>query len=207
MVRKRLEYESEPLESVDVDPFLQFGSWLQEAVVAGIPEPEAFVLATVDRLGAPSARTLLMRGFDRDGVVFYTNYQSRKALELTQNPRVAVVFLWLPLHRQVRLEGTVEVVEPETSDAYFASRPPESRLASAASPQSEVVADRAQLDALLAQVSALYPDGNVPRPAHWGGYRIRPHLFEFWQGRRARFHDRFRYRQSGGEWIVERLAP
>lgn len=209
MIPPRVEYDGPPLDlsDLDPDPFRQFRAWLAAAVEAGVPEPEAFVLATVGPRGAPSARTLLLRGIDDQGLVFYTNYTSQKATEIGHEARVAAVFLWLPVHRQVRIEGMAEKVEPEVSDAYFATRPPEARLASAASPQSQVVSSREELDALLARLAAAYPDGNVPRPPHWGGYRIRPQLFEFWQGRRARFHDRFRYRPSDVGWIIERLAP
>lgn len=206
---ERLDYDSEPLDLVDLDPdpFVQFRRWMDDAVTARVLEPDAFVLSTVGVNGAPSARTVLLKGFDQEGMVFYSNYRSRKGAELGGESRVAAVFLWLPLHRQVRVEGSAAKVEPHTSDAYFASRPPEARLASVASPQSEVVTDRAELDSMLAELSRQYPDGNVPRPAHWGGYRIAPNLFEFWQGRRARFHDRFRYRRHGDQWLIERLAP
>lgn len=209
MTSERLEYESEPLDLVDLDPdpFAQFQRWMDKAVTAQVPEPEAFVLSTVGTDGAPSARTVLLKGFGRDGLVFFTNYRSRKGAELEGDSRVAAVFLWLPLHRQVRVEGRTVKVAPSTSDAYFASRPPEARLASAVSPQSEVVSERAELDELLADITSRYPDGNVPRPDHWGGYRITPSMFEFWQGRRARFHDRFRYYLSNGHWLIERLAP
>jgi pyridoxamine 5'-phosphate oxidase len=165
------------------------------------------VLSTVAPGGKPSSRTVLLKGFDDDGLVFYTNYESRKGVELAHEPRVAALFLWLPLHRQVRVEGTTHRVDAETSDVYFASRPPEARLASAASPQSQVVRNRQELDAMLTDLTRRYPDGDLPRPAHWGGYRIVPDCFEFWQGQRARFHDRFRYRLEGGPWVIERLAP
>jgi pyridoxamine 5'-phosphate oxidase len=149
----------------------------------------------------------LLKGFDQEGLVFYTNYTSRKGVELAEEPRVAALFLWLPLHRQVRVEGVARKVDAQLSDAYFASRPADARLASAASPQSQVVASREELDAKLTELTRRYPDGNLPRPEHWGGYRIAPDMFEFWQGRKARFHDRFRYRLDGAEWLVERLAP
>ena len=207
--RMRVEYRNLPLDrdQLDSDPFVQFRRWMTEAERAGIEEPNAFVLATADTAGRPSARTVLLKGLGAGGFDFFTNYQSRKAAEMAANPEVGAVFLWVPIRRQVRIEGKVSKVEPGISDAYFASRPPESRLASAASPQSQVVASRNELDARLEELRRRYPDGNVPRPPHWGGYRIEPRSFEFWQGREARFHDRFRYRRDGRQWTIERLAP
>jgi pyridoxamine 5'-phosphate oxidase len=207
--RMRVEYRNLPLDrdQLDSDPFVQFGRWMTEAERAGIEEPNAFVLATADTAGRPSARTVLLKGLGAGGFDFFTNYQSRKAAEMAANPEVGAVFLWVPIRRQVRIEGKVSKVEPGISDAYFASRPPESRLASAASPQSQVVASRNELDARLDELRRRYPDGNVPRPPQWGGYRIEPRSFEFWQGREARFHDRFRYRRDGRQWTIERLAP
>ncbi len=205
----RIEYESAPLDLIDLDPdpFAQFSRWLDDAFAAEVPEPEAFVLSTVSAGGSPSSRTVLLKQFDQDGIVFYSNYRSAKAVDLSGEPRVAALFLWLPIHRQVRVEGRAEKVEAELSDAYFATRPPEARLASAASPQSQVVVSREELDGMLELLTRQYPDGNVPRPAHWGGYRIKPTLFEFWQGRRARFHDRFRFRLDKERWLIDRLAP
>jgi pyridoxamine 5'-phosphate oxidase len=188
------------------DPARQFVAWLQEAIDAGVDEPNAFVLSTVGRDGAPSSRTVLLKGFDPPGLVFFTNYQSRKADDLEFDPRASALFLWLPLHRQVRIEGAVEKIDPAASDEYFASRPPESRLASAASPQSQVVSEE-QLEELLADLRSKYPDGEVPRPGHWGGYRLVPRYYEFWQGREARFHDRFRYLRLDSGWQIDRLAP
>ena len=204
----RTEYINAPLErsSLAVDPAHQFSAWLDDAIAADVAEPNAFVLSTVGSDGAPSSRTLLLKGLEPEGLVFYTNYRSRKAQEIETEPRVSAVFLWLPIHRQVRIEGRVEKVDPETSDQYFSSRPVDSRLASAVSPQSEIVAE-GQLERLLNDMKARYPDGNVPRPDHWGGYRLEPNCYEFWQGREARFHDRFRYLKSGDEWRIDRLAP
>jgi pyridoxamine 5'-phosphate oxidase len=209
MKLERTDYDSAPLDFEDLnrDPFSQFESWMEDAIAALSPEPDAFVLSTVGQDGAPSARTVLLKGVDSGGLVFYTNYQSRKGVELDHDARVAAVFLWLPIHRQVRVEGSAKKVDSSTSDAYFASRPPEARLASAASPQSRVVEGRHELDEMLASLTERYPEGDVPRPDHWGGYRIVPTMFEFWQGRRARFHDRFRYRLVGEDWLIERLAP
>lgn len=205
----RVEYRNLPLdrEQLDDDPLVQFARWMAQAEVSGIEEPNAFVFATADRNGRPSARTVLLKGAGPDGFDFYTNYESRKAIEIEENPVAAAVFLWVPIRRQVRIEGTVSKVEPAQSDAYFASRPPESRLASAASPQSQVVASRQELEAALDEIRSRYPSGNVPRPLNWGGYRILPNSYEFWQGREARFHDRFRYRRHGEGWQIERLAP
>jgi pyridoxamine 5'-phosphate oxidase len=205
----RVEYRNLPLDKdqLDPDPFVQFGRWMAEAEGAGVEEPNAFVLSTADTNGRPSARTVLLKGLSPAGFDFFTNYESRKAADMEANPEVAAVFLWIPIRRQVRIEGRVSKVDPGVSDAYFESRPPESKLASAASPQSQVVASREELEGLLEELRRRYPDGSVPRPQHWGGYRISPFSFEFWQGREARFHDRFRYRQDGREWKIERLAP
>ena len=205
----RVEYRNLPLDrdQLDDDPIIQFTRWMSEAEESGIEEANAFVVATADRNGRPSARTVLLKGAGPDGFDFYTNYQSRKAAEIEGNPIAAAVFLWVPIRRQVRIEGTVSRVDPALSDAYFASRPPESRLASAASPQSKVVANREELEAALEEIRSRYPDGDVPRPASWGGYRIVPHTYEFWQGREARFHDRFLYSRDGDRWRIDRLAP
>lgn len=205
----RVEYRNLPLDrdDLDPDPLTQFNRWLLEAERAGIEEANAFVLATADNAGRPSARTVLLKGSSIEGFDFYTNYESRKAAEVESNPNVAAVFLWVPVRRQVRIEGTVSRLEGKISDDYFASRPPESRLASAASPQSRVVESREELEGLLASIRERHPDGSVPRPDNWGGYRIAPRSFEFWQGREARFHDRFRYSRDGDRWVIERLAP
>jgi pyridoxamine 5'-phosphate oxidase len=205
----RVEYRDLPLErdELDSDPVAQFSRWLSEAERVGIEEPNAFVLATADAGGQPSARTVLLKGVGAAGFDFYTNYESRKATEIEANPYFAAVFLWVPIRRQIRIEGRVSKVDASTSDAYFSSRPPDSRLASAASPQSRVVANREELEKRLEDVRQQFPDGNVARPANWGGYRLEPETFEFWQGREARFHDRFRYRRDRAAWIIERLAP
>ena len=205
----RVEYRSAPLELTDLDsdPFVQLSRWIDAAVSAGVEEPNAFVLATSGEDGRPAARTLLLKGLSPEGLVFFTNYLSRKGTELASNPQASAVFLWVPIRRQVRVEGVVEKVAPEVSDEYFASRPVEARFASAASPQSEVVESRQHLEQLLDDLRRAHPDGDVPRPGHWGGYRLIPDCFEFWQGREARFHDRFRYVQSKAGWRIDRLAP
>jgi pyridoxamine 5'-phosphate oxidase len=165
-------------------------------------------LATVGADGRPAVRMVLLKGFDARGFAFYTNLESRKAAELAANPRAALLFWWDRLHRQVRVEGPVEPVEAAEADAYFASRPYGSRIGAWASPQSRVVEGRAVLEAREAELAARFPeDAPVPRPPHWGGYRVRPELFEFWQGRRSRLHDRLRYAREGSGWRVERLAP
>ncbi len=205
----RVEYRNLPLnrDQLDDDPLVQFTRWMTDAEKSGIEEANAFVVATADSAGSPSARTVLLKGAGPGGFDFYTNYESRKAAEIESNPVAAAVFLWVPIRRQIRIEGTVSKVDQALSDAYFASRPPESRLASAASPQSRVVADREELEAALEEIRSRYPDGGVPRPANWGGYRIKPQTYEFWQGREARFHDRFLYTRDGDRWQIERLAP
>lgn len=192
---------------VDPDPLKQFQTWLQEAVEAGLPEPNAMTLATVGVDGMPAARIVLLKGLDT-GFVFYTNYESEKGQQLAREPRAALLFLWHELERQVRIEGVTARVTPEESDAYFASRPRGSRLGALASNQSRVVAERGVLAARLAELEQQYADHDIPRPPHWGGYRLLPTRLEFWQGRPSRLHDRLRYtRQDDGRWLIERLEP
>ena len=209
LLNLRTDYESEGLSRSDLtdEPFELFEAWFSDALESGLVEPHAFVLATADRGARPSARTVLVREMDSRGIVFYTNYGSRKGAELAENPRAAAVFLWMPLHRQVRIEGRVEKVAATQSDAYFSGRPPGSRLSAAASPQSEPVPSRAWLEKRMEELRRRHPDGDVPRPAGWGGYRLRPDYYEFWRGRPSRLHDRFEYRLRDGEWVTERLAP
>jgi pyridoxamine 5'-phosphate oxidase len=192
---------------VDADPVVQFGRWFQQAEEAGLLEPTAMTLATATPDGRPSARMVLLRGFDQRGFVFYSNYDSRKGAELAANPLAALVFWWGELERQVRVEGRVERTSREESEAYFRSRPPGSRLSAAASPQSQVVAGRAVLEERVAQLAAGHPDGEVPLPGFWGGYRVVPEVVELWQGRPNRLHDRLRYTRAGAGWRIERLAP
>ena len=188
------------------DPLIQFRQWLQEAIAAQLPEPNAMTLATVDTNLRPSTRVVLIKGLDERGLVWYTNYESRKGKELAGNPYAALQFHWVELERVVRIEGRVEKVSDEDSDAYYASRPLDSRIGAWASPQSQVIAGRSVLVANAARYGAqflLQP----PRPPHWGGYRLLPDRWEFWQGRKSRLHDRLRYRLEGLSWVRERLAP
>jgi len=195
-----LESEASP------SPFDQFRRWFDEALAAKVPEPNAMTLATVDASGQPSARTVLIKGYDERGFTFFTNYLSRKGLELAANPRAALLFFWQPLERQVRIEGTVEQVPPEESDEYFHSRPAGSRIGAWTSEQSKPVT-REVLEARERQFRARYGD-QPPRPPHWGGYRLVPTAFEFWQGRPSRLHDRLRYLPDGKSgWQIDRLSP
>jgi pyridoxamine 5'-phosphate oxidase len=207
----RREYEDRGLARADLAPTWheQFARWFTDAVEAGVAEPNAVVVATADAGGRPSARTVLLKGFDVSGFVFYTNYESRKGNDLRANPYAGLLFPWLDLHRQVSVRGAVAPVDRIDTETYFASRPRGSQLGAWASPQSKVVADRAALDERFARVQERFPDGTtVPAPPHWGGYRVTPHTVEFWQGRPGRMHDRLRYRVTDdGEWIIERLAP
>lgn len=204
----RREYEGAGLDPADVapSPFDQFARWFAEVERAGIAEPNAAVLATADVRGAPSVRHVLVKTADAGGFVFYTNARSRKAAELRENPRAALCFTWSPVARQVCVEGSVAPIAAAESDAYFARRPRESQLGAWASPQSAPVADRAALEAAFAAAAARFPD-SVPRPGHWGGYRLRPERIEFWQGRPGRLHDRVRYEPIAEGWRIDRLAP
>ena len=195
-------------KDVNPDPLEQFKLWLDEALAANLPQPLGMTLATASSGGKPSARMVLLRGFDKRGFVFFTNFTSRKANELDTNPQAALVFYWAELDRQVRVEGRVERIEAKESDEYFQTRPHGSRLGAIASPQSQVIPDRAFLDGRMAEVVKMYPNDNVPRPHFWGGYRVAPSAIEFWQGQTNRLHDRLRYRrQDDGRWLIERLAP
>lgn len=190
------------------DPLVLFTDWYAAAADCGLREPAAMTLATVDPDGAPSARIVLLKGFDEAGFRFYTNYQSHKGAALAANPRAALVFWWEPIERQVRVTGPVAKLDPALSDAYFERRSRGSRLGAHASPQSRRLADRAELDQRLADVEARFVDRKVPRPEHWGGYIVAPEAIEFWQARRSRLHDRLRYgRDEGGMWRIERLSP
>ena len=205
----RREYTRAALAEADVDadPVVQFGRWFEQAEQAGLLEPTAMTLATATPDGRPSARMVLLRGFDERGFCFYTNHESRKGVELAANPRAALVFWWGELERQVRIEGPVAPTSRAESEAYFHSRPPGSQLSAAASPQSRVIQDRAVLERRVAELAADSADGQVPLPDFWGGYRLTHEVVEFWQGRPNRLHDRLRYRRAGDGWKIERLAP
>lgn len=188
------------------DPIDQFSLWLQQALDAKLPEPNAMTLATVGPTGRPSSRIVLIKGVDARGIVWYSNYDSRKGRELAANPFASLQFHWVEMERVVRIEGRVEKTSEAESDAYFASRPLDSRIGAWASPQSQVIASRAVLVANAAKISARFLM-QPPRPPHWGGFRLVPDTFEFWQGRKSRLHDRLRYRLDGSVWLRERLAP
>ncbi|MFI7065872.1 pyridoxamine 5'-phosphate oxidase [Kribbella sp. NPDC050124] len=207
---RRLYQLGELLESqVDPDPIVQFRTWLGQATEAGLPEPNAMVLATADADGRPSARTVLLKGLDARGLVFYTNQQSRKADDLAANPHCALVFPWHAMERQVRVEGTVSKLPTDEVDAYFAARPRESQLGAWASQQSQPVESREELDLQYASYERQWPEGTeIATPYFWGGYLVYPHTFEFWQGRTGRLHDRLAYRRTSSDgWELSRLQP
>lgn len=206
----RREYMQRGLHESELaeDPFRQFQLWFDAAIAAELPEPNAMMLATATTDGRPSARMVLLKQADERGFVFFSNYESRKGGELAANPHAALVFFWVQLERQVRVEGSVEHVSAAQSDTYFHSRPLGSQLGSAASHQSQVIAGREVLEACVAELEAEYGESELPRPDFWGGFRVIPEVVEFWQGRANRLHDRLRYRKDeDGQWIVERLSP
>jgi pyridoxamine 5'-phosphate oxidase len=207
---RRVQYETAGLDRDDLDesPVQQWHQWYVDALDSGLPEPNAMAISTIADDGMPDSRIVLARGVDDEGITFFGNYESAKGRQLEANPLASAVFPWVGLHRQVRVRGTVEVLSRFESDAYFASRPRESQIGAWASPQSTVIADRDELEQLVAGFTAEFEGREVPRPSHWGGWLLIPESYEFWQGRPSRLHDRFRYRSDDdGAWIIERLAP
>ncbi len=204
------DYTRGALDEADADPspFRQFDAWFADAQAANIPDPNAMTVATTTPDGRPSARIVLLRGYDERGFVFYSNYESRKGQELAENPVAALVFFWPALERQIRITGAVAQASRDETDRYFRGRPRGSRLGAWASPQSAVIAGRAVIEDRLRGLEQQYPGNDIPTPPHWGGYRVAPDAFEFWQGRPSRLHDRLRYtRQPDGSWRIDRLAP
>lgn len=210
LANRRKDYETAGLDVGDVvaDPIEQWSSWFHQATDAGCVEPNAFVLSTIDAEGYPQSRYLLARGADQQGFSFFTNYESAKSGQLAVHPKASMLFTWLHLHRQVRVVGPVERLSAAASDAYYASRPRSSQIGAWASPQSQVLPDRAALEQRVAHFSAMFESvDEIPRPAYWGGWLLRPVRVEFWQGRPSRLHDRLQYSLIDGSWVLERLAP
>ncbi|HKK24014.1 MAG TPA: pyridoxamine 5'-phosphate oxidase [Gracilimonas sp.] len=205
----REDYSKHSLDESDVnsDPVEQFESWMKEAIDAEVPEPNAMTLSTVDANNKPHSRVVLLKGIEEGDFVFYTNWQSEKGSELEQNPNAALCFLWLELERQVRIEGVAEKLSQEESEEYFKKRPYKSQIGALASNQSSVVPNREFLEKRFEELEEKYNEGDVPKPESWGGYRIRPEVLEFWQGRRSRLHDRIKYEKVGNKWDIKRLSP
>lgn len=204
------QYKGELLDpsNCDPDPIVEVRRWLTVAVDGGIPNANAMTLATVDERGRPAARIVLLKEIDEQGLTFYTNYESRKSKDLAAHPYAALIFYWEPLHRQIRIEGSVERTPPEESDAYFASRARGSQLGAIASPQSQVLSSRAELESRVTELAEQFAEEvQPPRPSYWGGYRVVPDMIELWQGQHSRLHDRVRYRMSPSGWQRDRLAP
>ncbi|MCY1535383.1 Pyridoxine/pyridoxamine 5'-phosphate oxidase [compost metagenome] len=205
----RQDYRNSTLSEVDIeaDPIQQFSTWFKEALDSRLTEPNVMTLATADKNGRPNARIVLLKGFDETGFSFYTNYLSQKGKELKKNPYACLVFFWGELERQVRIEGRVEKLDKETSGQYFHSRPIGSQIGAIASPQSQIIPDRSSLESKVEELTANYEGKLIPKPAHWGGYIVKPTAIEFWQGRSNRLHDRLKYEWINGKWQINRLAP
>ncbi len=205
----REDYSKHSLDESDVnsDPVEQFESWMKEAIDAEVPEPNAMTLSTVDANNKPHSRVVLLKGIEEGDFVFYTNWQSEKGSELEQNPNAALCFLWLELERQVRIEGVAEKLSQEESEEYFKKRPYKSQIGALASNQSSVVPNREFLEKRFEELEEKYTEGDVPKPESWGGYRVKPEVLEFWQGRRSRLHDRIKYEKVGNKWDIKRLSP
>ena len=206
-IRKDYQLKSLSEEDVAKNPFDQFAKWWDEAIKSEIDEVNAMTLATVDQRNRPSARIVLLKDYNSSGFVFYTNYESNKGTQIENNPYASLVFFWKELERQVRIEGKCERVASSESDAYFKSRPVGSQIGAAASPQSSIISDRSILTDKVEELEKQFPNGNIPRPSNWGGYRIIPETIEFWQGRSSRLHDRIKYLKAGDIWRIVRLAP
>ena len=208
---RRVQYETAGLDRADLDsdPIVQWHAWYEQAASAGVAEPNAMTVATVDQHSAPDSRVVLARAVDARGFVFYTNYDSAKSQQILVNPVASAVFAWLDLHRQVRVRGTVQRIAETESDEYFASRPRESQIGAWASPQSQPIADRTIIETRMVEFRAKFENQDVPRPASWGGWRLTPNVIEFWQGRPSRLHDRFNYTLDAAtnQWQIQRLAP
>ncbi len=205
----RQEYNKDELRvnEINNDPIAQFATWMEDAVHAEIPDPNAMVLSTVSEKGIPSSRTVLLKAVSKNSFVFFTNYESKKALEIDKNPNVSLLFFWQVLERQVRIEGKAEKIDPDESDRYFETRPEGSRLGAWASPQSRRIPNRSYLETLEKDYKKMFDKKPVKRPPHWGGYAVKPFLIEFWQGRKNRLHDRIEYTKKEHIWEIHRLAP
>ncbi len=206
-IRKEYKLQSLLESDVDADPVRQFQKWWNEAMMSNIEEPNAMTLATSNKKGNPSARIVLLKSLSNDGFVFFTNYESRKGIELNENPYASLLFFWKELERQVRIEGVVAKTNEEKSTEYFLTRPDASKIGAWSSPQSRVIQSREALEKNVIKYQLQFNDGNIPKPPHWGGYIVKPTLIEFWQGRPGRLHDRLQYTLSNNKWIIERLAP